>query len=152
MYSQAWFYYRRGRGGDTYTVWARTYSSDCRHGWTPIVHTWVDLSASIRVISISPCDSHRDQDVWEPVQQARMICLDVTHCFTILKLGRTVAVYVILQRSQKDKDSRYIEAASAPAAAPCIRPLTSLQHMYTSGTVCYISGIMWLRMADISKM
>ena len=35
---------------------------------------------------------------------------------TIWKLGRTVCVYSIVQRREKEKDSRYIQEASAPAA------------------------------------
>jgi hypothetical protein len=38
----------------------------------------------------------------------------------------------MVQRGEKEKDSRYIPEASAPAAAPCIRPVTCLRHMYTS--------------------
>jgi hypothetical protein len=34
-------------------------------------------------------------------------------------------VYSMVQRREKEKYSRYIEEASAPAAAPCIRPVTS---------------------------
>ena len=35
---------------------------------------------------------------------------------TIWKLGRTVCVYSMVQRREKEKDSRYIQEASAPAA------------------------------------
>jgi hypothetical protein len=35
---------------------------------------------------------------------------------TIWKLGRTVCVYSMVQRRDKEKDSRYIQEASAPAA------------------------------------
>jgi len=34
----------------------------------------------------------------------------------IWKLGRTVCVYSMVQRREKEKDSRYIQEASAPAA------------------------------------
>ena len=34
-------------------------------------------------------------------------------------------MYSIVQRREKEKDSRYIQEASAPAAGPCIRPETS---------------------------
>jgi len=37
-------------------------------------------------------------------------------CVTIWKLGRTVCVYSMVQRREKEKDSRYIQEASAPAA------------------------------------
>jgi len=40
-------------------------------------------------------------------------------------------VYSMVQRREKEKDSRYIQEASAPAAAPCIRPVTCLRHKYT---------------------
>jgi len=45
----------------------------------------------------------------------------LTHIFillnvTIWKLGRTVCVYSMVQRREKEKDSRYIQEASAPAA------------------------------------
>jgi len=40
----------------------------------------------------------------------------VTHSVTIWKLGRTVRVYSMVQRREKEKDSRYIQEASAPAA------------------------------------
>jgi len=50
---------------------------------------------------------------------------------TIWKLGRTVCVYSMVQRREKEKDSRYIQEASAPAAEPCIRPVTCLRHKYT---------------------
>jgi hypothetical protein len=46
----------------------------------------------------------------------------------------------MVQRREKEKDSRYIQEASAPAAAPCIRPVTCLRHMYTSNTACYDMG------------
>jgi len=52
---------------------------------------------------------------------------------TIWKLGRTVCVYSMVQRREQEKDSRYIQEASAPAAAPCIRPVTPC----TSVTVEY---------------
>jgi len=48
-----------------------------------------------------------------------------TRRVTIWKLGRTVCIYPMVQRREKEKDSRYIQEASAPAAAPCIRPVTS---------------------------
>jgi len=51
---------------------------------------------------------------------------------TIRKLGRTVCVYSMVQRREKEKDSRYMQEALAPAAAPCIRPVTCLRHIYTS--------------------
>jgi len=35
---------------------------------------------------------------------------------TIWKLGRTVCVYSMVQRREKEKDSRYIQEASGPAA------------------------------------
>jgi hypothetical protein len=35
---------------------------------------------------------------------------------TIWKLGRTMSVYSMVQRREKEKDSRYIQEASAPAA------------------------------------
>jgi len=44
---------------------------------------------------------------------------------TIWKLGRTVCVYSMVQRREKEKDSRYIQEASAPAAVPCVRPVIS---------------------------
>jgi hypothetical protein len=34
-------------------------------------------------------------------------------------------VYSMVQRREKEKDSRYIQEASAPAARPCIRLVTS---------------------------
>ena len=34
-------------------------------------------------------------------------------------------MYSMVQRREKEKYSRYIQEASAPAAAPCIRPVTS---------------------------
>jgi len=34
-------------------------------------------------------------------------------------------VYSIVQRREKEKDSRYKQEASAPAAGPCMRPETS---------------------------
>jgi len=39
-----------------------------------------------------------------------------TKIVTIWKLGRTVCVYSMVQRREKEKDSRYIQEASAPAA------------------------------------
>jgi hypothetical protein len=47
----------------------------------------------------------------------------VTNTVTIWKLGRTVCVYSMVQRREKEKDSRYIQEASAPVTANCIRPL-----------------------------
>jgi hypothetical protein len=35
---------------------------------------------------------------------------------TIWKLGRTVCVYSMVQRREKEKDSRYMDETSAPAA------------------------------------
>jgi len=35
---------------------------------------------------------------------------------TICRLGRTVRVYSIVQRREKEKDSRYTDETSAPAA------------------------------------
>jgi len=49
----------------------------------------------------------------------------------IWKLGRTVSVYAMVQRREKEKDSRYVQEASAPAAAPCIR---CLRYKYTCNT------------------
>jgi len=49
----------------------------------------------------------------------------VTNDVTIWKLGRTVCVYSMVQRREKEKDSRYIQEASAPAAGPCIKLVTS---------------------------
>jgi len=48
-----------------------------------------------------------------------------------------VCVYSMVQIREKEKDSRYIQEASAPAAEPCIRPVTCLRHMYTSNIWCY---------------
>jgi len=50
---------------------------------------------------------------------------------TVWELGRTVCVYSMIQRREKEKDSRYIQKASAPTATPCIRPVTCLRHKYT---------------------
>jgi len=38
------------------------------------------------------------------------------HIVTIWKLGRTVCVYSMVQRREKEKDSRYMDETSAPAA------------------------------------
>ena len=51
--------------------------------------------------------------------------LYTTNDVTIWKLGRTVCVYSMVQRREREKYSRYIQEAWAPAAAPCIRPVTS---------------------------
>jgi hypothetical protein len=48
-----------------------------------------------------------------------------------MKVGRTVCVYSMVQWREKEKNSRYIQEASAPAATPCIRPVTCLRHKYT---------------------
>jgi len=37
----------------------------------------------------------------------------------------------MVQRKEKEEESRYIQEASAPAATPCIRPVTCLRHNYT---------------------
>ena len=34
-------------------------------------------------------------------------------------------MYSMVQRREKEKDSRYMQKTSAPAAGPCIRPVTS---------------------------
>ena len=44
-------------------------------------------------------------------------------------------MYSMVQRREKEKDSRYIQEASAPAGASCIKPVTCLRHMYTSNIV-----------------
>jgi len=36
-----------------------------------------------------------------------------------------VRVFYGTEKREKEKDSRYIQKASAPAAGPCIRPVTS---------------------------
>jgi len=41
---------------------------------------------------------------------------------------------------EKEKDSRYIQEASVPAAAPCIRPVTCVRHKYTCNTHCCAMG------------
>jgi len=47
--------------------------------------------------------------------------------FRLLRYGSWGEPYALtmVQRSEKEKDSRYIQEASAPAAVPCIRPVTS---------------------------
>lgn len=56
---------------------------------------------------------------------------------TIWKLGKIVCVYSVVQRNERRKKTRDIHQASAPAAGPSIRPITSC----TSVTrVCYISS------------
>jgi hypothetical protein len=77
------------------------------------------------------------------------VCLDIssaerqlgqvhaTYHVTIWKLGRTVCVYSMVQRREKENNSRYIQEASAPAATPCIRPVTCLRHKYTCNIPCY---------------
>jgi len=47
-----------------------------------------------------------------------------------------VRVFYGTEKREKEKDLRYIQEASAPAAEPCIRPVTCLRHMYTSNTRC----------------
>jgi len=42
-----------------------------------------------------------------------------------------VRVFYGTEKREKEKDSRYIQEASAPAAEPCIRPVTCLRHKYT---------------------
>jgi len=65
-------------------------------------------------------DSRYIQEASAPaaVQCIRAVtsCTSVTINVTIWKLGRTVCVYSMVQRREKDKDSRYIQEASAPAA------------------------------------
>jgi len=48
-------------------------------------------------------------------------------------------VYSMVQRREKEKNSRYIQEASAPAAAPCISRVTCLRYKYT----CNIAGARW---------
>jgi hypothetical protein len=38
--------------------------------------------------------------------------------------------------NREEKNSRYMQEASDPAAEQCIRPVTCLRHMYTSNSVC----------------
>jgi hypothetical protein len=46
-----------------------------------------------------------------------------------------VRVFYSTEKREGEKE-RYIQEASAPAAAPCIRPVTCLRHMYTSNISC----------------
>ena len=67
----------------------------------------------------------------------------------IWMLGRTVCVYSVVQRREKEKDSRYIQEASAPAAAPCIRPVSCLRYKYTCNrSVAYMVYLpdVWLQL------
>jgi hypothetical protein len=50
-----------------------------------------------------------------------------------------VCVFYGTEKREKEKDSRYIQEASAPAAEPCIRPVTCLRHKYTCNTHCCIN-------------
>jgi len=47
-----------------------------------------------------------------------------------------VRVFYGTKKREKEKDLRYIQEASAPAAELCIRPVTCHRHMYTSNTRC----------------
>jgi hypothetical protein len=48
-------------------------------------------------------------------------------------------VYSMVQRREKEKDSRYIQEASAPAAEPYIRLVTCLRHKYTCNSLSCIN-------------
>jgi hypothetical protein len=55
-------------------------------------------------------------------------------CYDMEVGENRVRVFYGTEKREKEKNSRYIREASAPAAEPCIRPVTCLQHMYTSNT------------------
>ena len=80
-------------------------------------------------------------------------CTSVTIPVTIWKLGRTVCVYSMVQRREKEKDTRYIQEASAPAAELCIRPVTSCTSVtipskyIPSDVLCTWIGITWYPIA-----
>jgi len=52
-----------------------------------------------------------------------------------------VCVFYGTEKREKEKDSRYIQEASAPAAEPCIRPVTCLRHKYTCNIGCCMSTL-----------
>ena len=46
-----------------------------------------------------------------------------------------VRVFYGTEKREKEKDSRYIQDASAPAVGPCIRPVTSCTSVTTVVTI-----------------
>ena len=63
------------------------------------------------------------------------ICSSV--CYDMEVGENRVRVFYGPENREKEKNSRYIQEASAPVAEQCIRPVTCLRHMYTSNSVCY---------------
>jgi len=60
-------------------------------------------------------------------------------CCYDMEVGENrVRVFYGIEKREKEKDSRYIQEASAPAAAPCIRPVTCLRYKYTCN-ICNLS-------------
>jgi len=57
-------------------------------------------------------------------------------CYGMEVRENRVRVFYGTEKREKEKNSRYIQEASAPAAEPCIRPVTCFRHMYTSNTDC----------------
>jgi hypothetical protein len=55
---------------------------------------------------------------------------------TIWKLGRTVCVYSMVQRREKEKGSRYIQEASAPAAVTVYQTCNIMYICNTSPYCC----------------
>jgi hypothetical protein len=53
-------------------------------------------------------------------------------CYDMEVGENRVRVFYGTEKREKEKDLRYIQEASAPAAEPCIKPVTCLRHMYTS--------------------
>ena len=56
----------------------------------------------------------------------------------IWKLGRTMCMYSMVQRREKEKNSRYIQEASAPAAVT----------VYQTCNIMYICNIFLRRLAE----
>jgi hypothetical protein len=57
-------------------------------------------------------------------------------CYDMEVGENRVRVFYGTEKREKEKDSRYIQEASAPAAEPCIKPVTCLRHKYTCNIGC----------------
>jgi len=56
-------------------------------------------------------------------------------CYDMEVGENRVRVFYGTEKREKEKDFKYIQEASAPAAELCIRPVTCLRHMYISNNV-----------------